>query len=67
VLAPEALPAKTETVGADGIITVVEYKLNDDGKKVKVRRFVVERSSKWWDGRVDARLRDNLVRCWPAR
>lgn len=33
----EALPAKTETVGADGIITVVEYKLNDDGKKVKVR------------------------------
>ncbi|KAL7417278.1 translation initiation factor 3 RNA-binding subunit [Mrakia frigida] len=36
----ETLPATTETIGADGIKTIVEWKLNEDGKKVtrKIKR-----------------------------
>lgn len=36
----EALPAPTETTGPDGITTIVEYRLNDEGKKVKITRRV---------------------------
>ncbi|EKD01694.1 eukaryotic translation initiation factor 3, subunit 4 delta, 44kDa [Trichosporon asahii var. asahii CBS 8904] len=34
------LPPTTETLGADGITTIVSWKLNDAGKKVKVTRRV---------------------------
>jgi len=37
--APEA-PRIEETVGPDGIITVVEYTTNEDGKKVKITRRI---------------------------
>lgn len=36
-LIPAEFPARTESTDANGITTVVEYKMNDEGKKVKVR------------------------------
>ncbi|ORY73078.1 eukaryotic translation initiation factor 3 subunit G-domain-containing protein [Leucosporidium creatinivorum] len=33
-------PPRTETTDKDGITTIVEYKLNDEGKKVKVTRKI---------------------------
>jgi translation initiation factor 3 subunit G len=32
-------PAYSETVDENGVRTIVEYSVNDDGKKVKVRRL----------------------------
>ncbi|CDZ97550.1 translation initiation factor 3 rna-binding subunit [Phaffia rhodozyma] len=42
----EVLPAKTETVGSDGVTTIVEWKFNDDGKKVKITRKIKRTLSK---------------------
>ncbi|KAJ9101055.1 hypothetical protein QFC21_003273 [Naganishia friedmannii] len=39
----DALPKPTETVGPDGIITIVEWKLDEDDRKVKVTRRVRRR------------------------
>ncbi|GEM10746.1 translation initiation factor eIF-3 subunit 4 [Rhodotorula toruloides] len=33
-------PARTETTDANGVTTIVEYRLNDEGKKVKVTRKI---------------------------
>lgn len=33
-------PPRTETTDANGITTIVEYRLNDEGKKVKVTRKI---------------------------
>jgi translation initiation factor 3 subunit G len=40
---PDALPKPTETVGPDGIITIVEWKLDENDRKVKVTRRVRRR------------------------
>jgi translation initiation factor 3 subunit G len=33
-------PPRTETTDANGVTTIVEYRLNDDGKRVKVTRRI---------------------------
>ncbi|TYJ56756.1 eukaryotic translation initiation factor 3 subunit G [Cryptococcus floricola] len=40
---PDELPPTTETVDADGITTIISWKLNEDDKKVKVTRRVRRR------------------------
>jgi hypothetical protein len=37
MVVPE-LPATTETTGADGITTIISYKLDGEGRKVKVHQ-----------------------------
>lgn len=39
-LTPVELPPTTETTGADGITTIVSWKLDEHDKKVKVTRRV---------------------------
>lgn len=37
---PTEFPPRTETTDANGVTTIVEYRLNDDGKRVKVTRRI---------------------------
>ncbi len=38
--APAEFPPRTETTDANGVTTIVEYRLNDEGKRVKVTRRI---------------------------
>lgn len=42
----DALPPTTRTTGPDGIETIVEWKLNEEGKKVKVCGIPLKRQEK---------------------